>query len=969
MKDTKRRSVTLVIAIVCLAGAAFASDNRAGETLHVSLVIDRQVGNPVRHGLKKVTAAFAEKGLSVQEVFSLDNAQGNVVVVAGLARGSGAAAELLRSQERLSPPEGPEALLIQFTKSKSKKLLLISGSDDRGLMYALLDVADRIGWSKNKGNPLSEVRNARENPAVSERSLSMYAMQRKHVESFFHDEAYWARYLDMLAENRYNTFALLFGYSPAAFLCPPYPYLFDVDGFPDVKMPDLTKEQQRNNLRMLNRIIEMTHDRGLDFTLGIWDHIPHEAWLGFRAKSEPWPISGVPEGVTRENLIPYTLAALPKLFQLVPNLDAVQFRMHGESGLKHEEMNPFWTDVYKIFIEHAPGVRLDARAKGLSDELIYGAIDMGVDLRVCTKYWMEQMGLPFHPTHIHPANQEDRRHGYADMLRYPKRYDMHWKLWNGGTTKILLWGDPEYARRFAESSHLYGKGGFEINQLLATKMAGYPEEEPFELLAKEYQYYDWEFERYWHFFQVFGRMGYNPNTPAEVWKKEFEKRFGKNAAPYVEKGLHSASRVLPMVVSYSYPYNLFSTLSGAPELRRQKDLPEYAAALPSDVQQFLSMDEAALEVLEGTYSAKILPSESSKWFAETARDILKNVKQAESLIGEDRNKEFNSTMVDLNILAHLSLYHSHRAQSGESYALFVRSDDLNALDDAIVYEEQAIEAWRNIVKAAGDVYYHNLMFGRTSGHWSDVLVALEGGMKREQKPDNCLIGLSDLQKQRSDFQPKTGDGKPKIAHIPVRKIAPEQDLAIRVTVGAFCPLTRVRVGFRGPQSDYEFVDLHPAEKAIYTGVIPRSKVSDGMRYYIEATCAEGHRSTFPTAGASDPIAVAVTTDTQAPVVKHKRAKSTLPGEPLTIRAEVRDPSGVKWVRLRYRSVNQHQDYKSLDMVPTDNDDRFSVVVGAEDIVSQWDFMYLIEVMDNYGNGRIYPDLEKETPYIVVKLER
>jgi hypothetical protein len=27
------------------------------------------------------------------------------------------------------------------------------------------------------------------------------------------------------------------------------------------------------------------------------------------------------------------------------------------------------------------------------------------------------------------------------------------------------------------------------------------------------------------------------------------------------------------------------------------------------------------------------------------------------------------------------------------------------------------------------------------------------------------------------------------------------------------------------------------------------------------------------------------------------------------------------------------------------------------------------VMDRLGNGKIYPDLEKETPYLVVKLQR
>ena len=82
------------------------------------------------------------------------------------------------------------------------------------------------------------------------------------------------------------------------------------------------------------------------------------------------------------------------------------------------------------------------------------ALETGVDLRICTKYWMEQMGLPFHPTHVHPQNQHDRRHGYADLLKYPQKYKVHWRMWSGGTTRLLLWADPEYVRRFAESEAL-----------------------------------------------------------------------------------------------------------------------------------------------------------------------------------------------------------------------------------------------------------------------------------------------------------------------------------------------------------------------------------------------------------------------------------------------------------------------------------------------------------------------------------
>jgi hypothetical protein len=99
-------------------------------------------------------------------------------------------------------------------------------------------------------------------------------------------------------------------------------------------------------------------------------------------------------------------------------------------------------------------------------------------------------------------------------------------------------------------------------------------------------------------------------------------------------------------------------------------------------------------------------------------------------------------------------------------------------------------------------------------------------------------------------------------------------------------------------------------------------------------------------------------------------KASAPSEqPLAIIAEVRDPSGVKWVRLRYRSVNQHQDYQTLATMPTGKKDQYRGVVPAEHVVPKWDFMYLIEVMDNLGNGKIYPHLEKEAPYVVVKLQR
>ncbi len=932
--------------------------SRAAEPV-VSIISDENPGPGARHGLEKIIGALGARGIGSERVRARRVARGDVVIVTGLASGSGPLARELRT-EGLTVPAGPEALLIHKASRNGKTVLLVAGSDDRGLMYAELDVAERVGWAIDPRQWLATIRNTRETPYVPERAVSKYTMHRSHFESYFYDEKYWARYLDMLARNRFNTFVLIFGYENSGYFAPPYPYFFEVEGFSDVRVVGLSAEQRRRNLETLNRLIEMTHERGLNFTLGIWDHIYRGGVQGPASLSRQ-PTKGLVWGVTAENLVDFSKAALTKLLHEVRGLDAIQFRMHGESGLKRKEMAAFWADIYGIMKEHAPGIRFDARAKNVPDALIDKALEMGIDIRICTKYWMEQMGLPFHPTHIHPRNQHDRRHGYADLLRYPRRYPVHWRLWSGGTVRVLLWGDPDYVRRFAESTHIYGVGSFEVNEPLATKMQDHPHDlEPFELLGPKYRYYDREFERYWHFYQVWGRMGYDPDTPEEVWHREFEKRFGPEAAPHVERGLHRASQILPRVVAYSYPYNRFPTTRGWVEKQRQEDLAAYARALPSDTQQFESIDDSARGRIEGENSAKISPEESSRWFARAAKDVLDSVTRAENAIGPHRTKEFDSTTVDLKILAHLASYHSARALAGVSWSLYTHSQDVGALDDAIERERRAIAAWGRIVTAAGDVYHDDLRMGRRSeglsGHWKDELLALEAGLEK-------------LEKQRRDFRVKLDGEGPLIAHVPVRRAIPGEDLVIRATVGSRRPLARVRVLYGIAENLGEHADMKEAAPFVYRALIPGAKVTEGFGYTIEVTDRAGRRTVFPEKGPADPLRVTVTGDHQPPVLQHEPIKTALPGKPLRVSATVRDPSGVQWVRLRYRSVTQYEDFRMLPLVPVGDGDRFVATVPAEHVNPRWDFMYLFEVMDSRGNGKIFPDLETETPYIVVKLAR
>lgn len=846
----------------------------AKENPEVSVVSNKTPAASVAYGIKRITDALQTKNISYEKVFTLKEARGKTIILTGLAYKTGTAADMLNSGKH-TVPKVSEALTIWKTYWNKKPVWVVSGFDDRGTMYGLLEVANRISWSDNRNAPMNEVKEITEQPDVTDRAVSIYTMNRAYWESRFYNEAYWEAYLDMLAKNRFNSLVVIFGYENGGFLAPCYPYFFNVNGYENVNMVGITKEQQQRNLTALNRLIKMTHDHGMRFTVGIWDHIYRGGVQGGGipgTKDSPdKPVPSLVWGLTGDNLTGYTKAALTKFVKEVPGLDAIQFRMHDESGLKNGEQESFWSDVFKMMKETAPNLRLDLRAKELKESIIQSAISEGVNFRITTKHWMEQMGMPYHPTRINPE-KSPRRHSYSDLLRYPKQYKMHWRLWNGGTSRILLWGDPEFARRFAECTHLYDGDGYEVNEPLATKMEAQPHDAtPFNLLNSQYRYYTWEFERYWHFFQVFGRIGYNPNTSPDVWDKEFESRFGK-AGPLVEKALHKASWILPRIITSNYPYSSFPMTRGWAEKQRLGNLPSFAKAEGSDLMQFASFDEEAKILLEGGETAKVLPSANSVWFAQTSADINTLITEAEHATGNtNKSKEFISTITDLKILSNLALYHSRRIPAAVSYRLFERTQDSAALEAAIAYERKAMEAWRQMVIAAGDVYTNDLMMGvrvaDLCGHWKDELDSLQAGLTR-------------LEQQKLNYKPQGM----------VRK----------------APLYREGSG----------INMDQIFQITHTPV------------------------------------------NNAPV-----------GKSIKIAVKVMAPSGIKWVRLQYRNVNQEQEYQMLPMLLSAEKDMYEVIIPGEKINPKWDFMYLIEIMDNKGNGAIYPDLNKETPYVVINLNR
>jgi hypothetical protein len=68
-------------------------------------------------------------------------------------------------------------------------------------------------------------------------------------------------------------------------------------------------------------------------------------------------------------------------------------------------------------------------------------------------------------------------------------------------------------------------------------------------------------------------------------------------------------------------------------------------------------------------------------------------------------------------------------------------------------------------------------------------------------------------------------------------------------------------------------------------------------------------------------------------------------------------------------VTQFEDYSTIEMQPAGEPGVYAATIPADALNPRWDFMYFIEATFKSGEGAIWPDLLKETPYVIVKLQR
>jgi hypothetical protein len=761
----------------------------------------------------------------------------------------------------------PESLSLQVGRTAAgREAFHAKGADPRGLVYALLEFADRVRTTPPATNTLGHAfvltrGGVNESPANTIRSVTRLFCSDVEDKDWFNDRQMWPQYLTMLATQRFNRFNLSFGIgydflrevSDAYFLFL-YPFLLDVPGY-RVRVPQISDAERDRNLEMLRFISEQTVARGMQFQLGIWTH-------GYQWINSPNP-NQIIEGLTKENHAAYCRDAVRLLLQKLPAVSGVTFRVHGESGVE-EGSYDFWKTVFEGVKTCGRKVELDMHSKGMDQTMLDLGVSTGLPLKISPKFWAEHMGLPYHQADIRPVeyprtdgssgalmkfsagSRNFTRYGYADLLREDRKWGVLHRIWPG-TQRVLLWGDPEFAAAYSKAFSFSGSDGVEIMEPLSFKgrrgsglagdRCGY---------ADRTLRVRWDWQKYLYTYRVWGRNLYNPNANHQ----------SNNPA---EKALNHASRILPLVTTAHCPsaannvywpemYTNQPLIDGSPTPYTDTPAPRvFGNVSPLDPQLFDRINDFADRLLEGKTTGKYSPVEVATWLeqnASTAASLLQQVNAT--------NADTRRLQNDVAIQIGLGRFFAAKFRAGVLYRIFEKTSSREALESAVDQYRAARKHWGELSDVAGKIYVPDVTIGERTflrGHWLDRIPAIDADIASIERrmldakasDDKVLRAIQAALTQK----PNRHNQRP--IHVPPTSFKKATPLRIEAKFGG----SAIRLYYRHVTQAERFESVAMTKQAeTFHANIPASYL-DGqypIQYYFEVEQQPGSVALYPGLG-------------------------------------------------------------------------------------------------------------------------
>jgi hypothetical protein len=598
-----------------------------------------------------------------------------------------------------------------FSIKPGKNSIEITGGDRRGLIYGCLSLAEEL---KN-GTPLNKCKGRVEKPFLAFRAIKFdmpWDTYRKSYALDLHDQtcrdtAYWKSFLDMMAENRFNSLTL--------WNLHPYPFLIKPKNFPEAS--PWNKQEMKDWQNLFHSIIRMANERAIDtyivpFNIFVTPEFSRAHNVAMNNLQHDYYV----DGDTSEIVKRYTRECVTQMLEEYPELTGMGLTLgEGMGGMTPQQREEWITET---IIE---GMRLANRKSKLIHRIPFSSTtaslgNTSIETEKLTRKRIENEAalgcfelpiwadLKFNWSHAHSTPDLIKVHGGKLYDTYfnpdPTAYKIVWTARNEDFF-CLRWGVPSFVRQHIQQNKQSWSGGYIVGSETYIPAKDYFTKDTVDMPWK------YAFERQWLFYKLWGRLLYNPATPDKMLGNEFLRRYGNKGKNLLEAAALAGSTQLRIASDFDCGWDFTLYGEGFLALDNTTKRVDYISAdrlinQPPLDSNYVSIAEYVKTLKAGGSFAKnkVTPPMLASILEKDCNQALKLV----SGIDPTGDKALFYEVADIKAWANLGLHFAEKIRGTVALQQFRATGNPKDQQEAIFHLEKGLQYWDSLIAITQPIY-------------------------------------------------------------------------------------------------------------------------------------------------------------------------------------------------------------------------------------------------------------------------
>ncbi len=609
-------------------------------------------------------------------------------------------------------PTNPQVGAEAYTIDRQGNRITVTGGDARGMIYGSLSLVEDV----QNGVSLAQIKPHSEKPHLSLRAIKFdlpWDTYRHSNALDLHydtcrDTLYWKAFLDMMVANRFNALSL--------WNLHPYTFMIRPVNFPAAS--PFNEEQMTAWQALFRAILRMANERSIDTYLvpfNIFTSPEFSKAYNVNPKLNNLTHHHFIDGDTSAIVKRYTRECVTQVLKEYPELTGFGLTLGEAMGGMTPQQREDWMKATII-----EGMRLAGRKTKLIHRIPFssttGSLGItSVDTEKLTRKSIESEGaldfiegpiwadLKYNWSHAHSTPTLVKVHGGKLYDTYfkpdPTAYKITWTVRNEDFF-CLRWGVPEFIRAHIAATNQSYMGGYFLGS------------ETY-IPAKDYfttpggpVNWNYAFERQWLFYKLWGRLLYNPTTPDSIFKAEFVRRYGAQAAPLLEAYALASSTPLQLASDFDFTWDFSLYSEGMMAFDAAKNV-AYISVNQLTTQPTLDPNYVSVVDYVKTMTAggsfgpeKITPPVLASKLETDCRKALQLVQP----IRTASNRSLLYEVADVKVWANLGLHFAEKVKGAVALQTYRTTGNEAMKQTAVKHLKEALRYWDVVVAITRPLY-------------------------------------------------------------------------------------------------------------------------------------------------------------------------------------------------------------------------------------------------------------------------